>query len=94
MLANKRQFFKILSVSLVILIALLVFSICFNLVKGVYLTSQKQALEKELALLEQTLQKNKAEIEFMQSKDYTDRFAREHLGLNHDNEEVYQGVEK
>ena len=94
MLTNKRQFVKILSVSLVILIALLVFSICFNLVKGIYLTSKKQALEKELALLEQTLQKNKDEIEFMQSSDYTDKFAREHLGLSNKDEEVYQGVEK
>lgn len=94
MLKNKQQFVKILSVSLVLLNVLLVVSLSVNIIKGITLSSKKQRLENDLALLEQATQKNEQEIQFKQSQDYIDRFSREHLGLNNKNEEIYKGVEK
>ena len=91
---NKRQFVKILSVSFIILIALILFSICFNLVKGISLKSQKQALQSQLNSLQATIEQNKAEIEYKQSADYTDRYAREYLDMNSEDEKIYKGVEK
>ena len=94
MFSDKRWLVKTLSISFIILSALILISLCFSLVKGIYLTGRKKELQAQLSLLEQTIQKNQAEIEYKQSDDYIDRYAREHLDKKNEDEEVYKGVEK
>ena len=94
MLKNKPQFFKILSGSLIILIVLLLVSIGGNIIKAISLNTQKQSLQNELATLEKDIAENKTQIDYMQSSDFVDKFAHEHLDVSRTDEEVYQGAEK
>ena len=94
MIKNKQQFYKILSVSLIIFIGILLVSLGANLIKGISLAARRQQLVSELAKLEQTAQKNQSEIDYKQSSDYADRYARENLGMSKEDEEVYVGVEE
>ncbi len=91
MITNKPQFVKILSISLIVFIGVLVIALITNIVKSVNLEAKEQKLKNQLALLEQTAEKNKTEIDYKQSSDYTDRYAREYLDMSNEDEEVYVG---
>lgn len=92
LITNKPQFIKILSISLIIFIGLLLVSLGTNIVRAISLTAQENALKAELVRLNQTAEQNQTEIEYKQSSDYTDRYAREHLDMSNEDEEVYVGV--
>lgn len=94
MIRNKPQFVKILSVSLIIFIALLVVSLGANIIRYISLTSRENALKSELARLEQTASNNQTEIEYKQTSDYTDRYARENLDMSKKDEEVFVGTDE
>ncbi len=92
MVTNKTQFVKILSVSLIAFIGLLIVALVTNIIKSASLASKEQELRNQLISLEQTVQKNQTEIEYKQSSDYTDRYAREYLDKSNANEEIYVGI--
>ena len=92
MITNKPQFVKILSVSLIAFIGILIVALVANIIKSVNLSAKERELKNQLASLEQTIQKNQTEIEYKQSSDYTDRYAREYLDKSNPDEEVYVGV--
>lgn len=92
MITNKPQFVKILSISLIAFIGILLISLGANIINSMILASKEAQLKRELALLEQTANKNQTEIEYKQSSDYTDKYAKEYLDKSDEDEEVYVGV--
>ena len=92
LITNKPQFVKILSISLIAFIGILLISLGANIINSMVLASKEAKLKRELALLEQTANKNQTEIEYKQSSDYTDKYAKEYLDKSDEDEEVYVGV--
>lgn len=93
MIRNKNQFVKILSISFIVFIGILLISLCANLIQSLTLATRRRNLTAELERLEQTISKNQTEIEYKQSSDYADRYAREHLDKSNPDEEVYVGID-
>jgi cell division protein FtsB len=72
---------------------MLIIALGSNIINAINLSAREKQLKQELARLEQTASKNQAEIEYKQSSDYSDRYAREHLDKSNPDEEVFVGVD-
>ncbi|MCH5154286.1 MAG: septum formation initiator family protein [Clostridiales bacterium] len=76
---------KIIGVSLAILFLMLVIALIVNLVKLGAVNSRKESLAAQNARLERLIQSNEDMIEYCNSTEFVEEFAREYLDM------VYRG---
>jgi cell division protein FtsB len=78
---DKTNVVKIIAVSAVIFLSLIIASLILNVVKLAGLSRREAELKNELYVLEQAMAENSETLEFMQTDDYVDQYAREYLNL-------------
>ena len=76
---------KIIGVSLALLFILLVIALIVNLVKLGAVNDRKQSLTEQNARLEKLIESNDSMIEYCNSAEFVEEFAREYLDM------VYRG---
>ena len=78
---DKTKLVKIIAVAAVIFLSLIVASLVLNVIKLAGLNRREAELKNELYRLEQAMAENSETLEFMQTDDYVDQYAREYLNL-------------
>ena len=78
---DKTRLVKIIAVAAVIFLSLIVASLVLNVIKLAGLNRREAELKNELYRLEQAMAENSETLEFMQTDDYVDQYAREYLNL-------------
>ena len=76
---------KIIGVSLALLFLLLVIALIVNLVKLGAVNDRKQSLAEQNARLEKLIESNDSMIEYCNSSEFVEEFAREYLDM------IYRG---
>ena len=90
---SKVKVIKILTVSAVILIFLLAISLVINLVKLANASTTEAKLKAQLDELDKKIEQNDATISELESTEWLDRYAREHLNMKGRNEEAFTAKE-
>ena len=90
---SKVKVIKILTVSAVILIFLLAISLVINLVKLANASTTEAKLKAQLDELDKKIEHNDATIAELESTEWLDRYAREHLNMKGRNEEAFTAKE-
>lgn len=90
---SKVKVIKILTVSAVILIFLLAISLVINLVKLANASTTEAKLKAQLDELDKKIEQNDATIAELESTEWLDRYAREHLNMKGRNEEAFTAKE-
>lgn len=90
---SRVKVIKILTVSAVILIFLLAISLVINLVKLANASTTEAKLKAQLDELDKKIEQNDATIAELESTEWLDRYAREHLNMKGRNEEAFTAKE-
>ena len=90
---SKVKVIKILTVSAVILIFLLAISLVINLIKLANASTTEARLKAQLDELDKRIEQNDATIAELESTEWLDRYAREHLNMKGRNEEAFAAKE-
>ena len=78
-------------VAAVVLFVLLLVALITNLVRLAGSNSRKAELEAQLAALDRQIEENNSIIDYRQSEEYVDAYAREYLNMIGRDEEAFTG---
>ena len=90
---SRVKVIKILTVSAVILIFLLAISLVINLIKLANASTSEARLKAQLDELNKKIEQNDATIAELESTEWLDWYAREHLNMKGRNEEAFTAKE-
>ncbi|MCH5164416.1 MAG: septum formation initiator family protein [Clostridiales bacterium] len=91
---SRVKVIKILTVSAVILIFLLAISLIINLIKLANTSTTEAKLKAQLLELDKRIEQNDETIAELESTEWLDKYAREHLNMKGRNEEAFTAKEK
>ncbi len=74
----------------VIILLLAVFALLYNIVSFANLAARRDALQEKSEMLAEIIDNNESEIEYRQTSEYVESYAREYLGMKYEEEEVYE----
>lgn len=89
MTAKQRKITVICTVTGVIVLLIALIALIYNLVSIGTLSSRRGELEARSEQLAAAIANNEEEFEYMQSNEYIEKYAREHLNMKYEDEEVY-----
>lgn len=89
MTVKQRKIAVICTVTGVILLLFALIALVYNLVSIGTLSSRRSELEAQSEQLSAAIEENENEFEYMQSSEYIEKYAREHLNMKYEDEEVY-----
>lgn len=85
-----RNILLVTTVAAVIIMVLAVVALCYNIISITQLSEKKASLERESARLTKIIEENEDEIEYRQSSEFIESYARDYLGMKYEDEEVYE----
>ena len=88
---QKSSTIKIITISSIVLLAILVIALVINVIKLSSLNNRKAELQTKLAEIERQIEENNDTIDYLGTDDYIDRYAREYLNMNGAGEEAFTG---
>ncbi len=91
---SNQKVIKIITVSAVIFIFLLLASLIINLVKLSNAAATEARLNEELAAVKEKIEQQAADIDELESTEYLDWYAREHLNMKGRDEEAFTPEKK
>ena len=89
MTAKQRKIAVICTVTGVVVLLVALIALIHNLVSIGTLSSRRSELEAQSEQLAAAIEANENEFEYMQSSEYIEKYAREHLNMKYEDEEVY-----
>lgn len=89
MTAKQRKIAVICTVTGVAVLLVALIALIYNLVSIGTLSSRRSELEAQSEQLAAAIEANENEFEYMQSSEYIEKYAREHLNMKYEDEEVY-----
>ena len=88
---KRIRILQLITVAAVVLFVLLLVALITNLVRLAGSNSRKAELEAQLAALDRQIEENNAIIDYRQSEEYVDAYAREYLNMIGRDEEAFTG---
>lgn len=88
---KRIRILQLVTVAAVVLFVLLLVALITNLVRLAGSNSRKAELEAQLAALDRQIEENNSIINYRQSEEYVDAYAREYLNMIGRDEEAFTG---
>ncbi len=88
---KRIRILQLITVAAVVLFVLLLVALITNLVRLAGSNSRKAELEAQLAALDRQIEENNSIIDYRQSEEYVDAYAREYLNMIGRDEEAFTG---
>lgn len=88
---KRIRILQLVTVAAVVLFVLLLVALITNLVRLAGSNSRKAELEAQLAALDRQIEENNSIIDYRQSEEYVDAYAREYLNMIGRDEEAFTG---
>mgnify|MGYP000789497826 FL=1 len=88
---KRIRILQLITVAAVVLFVLLLVALITNLVRLAGSNSRKAELEAQLAALDRQIEENNSIINYRQSEEYVDAYAREYLNMIGRDEEAFTG---
>ncbi len=92
-MSEKAKMIKIITVSAVIFLVLLVCSLIINLVQLSRLKSKEAQLQAQIEEFNRQINDNQAIIDYLDSDEAIERYAREYLNMQNKNDNTFTGEE-
>lgn len=93
-MSEKAKMIKIITVSAVIFLFLLICSLIINLVQLAKMRSKENHLRTEIAELDRQINENQGIIDYLDSDEAIERYAREYLNMQNNGDKNYTGKEE
>ena len=88
---KRIRILQLITVAAVVLFVLLLVALITNLVRLAGSNSRKAELEAQLAALDRQIEENNSIIDYRQSEEYVDAYAREYLNMIGRDDEAFTG---
>ena len=93
-MSEKTKMIKIITVSAVIFLFLLICSLVINLIQLAGITAKEKRLQAQLDELTNEITVNQGTIDYLSSDEAIERYAREQLNMQNQNDQTYVGTEE
>lgn len=93
-MSEKAKMIKIITVSAVIFLFLLVCSLVINLIQLAKMRSKENQLRTQIEELDRQINENQGIIDYLDSDEAIERYAREYLNMQNKNDKTYTGNEE
>ncbi len=85
-----RNILLVSTAAAVIILILALIALMYNIVSIANLSARQDMLEEKSAKLAEIIENNEDELEYRQTSEFIESYAREYLGMKYDGEEVYE----
>lgn len=90
-MSERVKLLKIITVSAIIFLFLLVCSLIINLVQLAGVRAKEKQLQNKLTELSREISENQSTIDYLTSDEAIERYAREHLNMQNQNDKTFVG---
>ena len=87
---KQKKTATVITVAAVILLLIALVALVYNLISLGTLSARRAELEARQAELQQIINENEEEIAYRGSWEYIEKYARDHLNMKYEDEEVYE----
>ena len=88
---EKDRFLRLITIFAVVFIALLAAALVINMVRLTGLNAKKRELAARLDEINEQIERNNSEIDYISTDDYIDQYAREYLNMQGKDEQAFTG---
>lgn len=90
MTEKQKKIAMIVTITGVVLLLITLIALVYNLISIGVMSSERARLEAESANLQAVIAGNEEEIEYRDTWEYIEKYARDYLNMKFEDEEVYQ----